>query len=142
VQNLELFAQQDYLHGLGIAHRDLKPENLLLDAFDQLKITDFGLATVFRLNGKERLLDKKCGTLPYVAPEVLLKPYSAQPADIWSCGIILVAMLAGGTYHLYVFFLHSKFIVYFFRTALGHAILRLSRVRCLEGQQKHSKPLE
>ena len=42
------------------------------------------------------MLDKKCGTLPYVAPEVLVKPYFAQPADIWSCGIILVTMLAGG----------------------------------------------
>jgi serine/threonine-protein kinase Chk1 len=49
-----------------------------------------------RLKGKERLLDKKCGTLPYVSPEVLIKPYMAQPADIWSCGIILVTMLAGG----------------------------------------------
>lgn len=51
-----------------------------------------------RLKGKERLLDKKCGTLPYVSPEVLLKPYMAQPADIWSCGIILVTMLAGGKF--------------------------------------------
>lgn len=48
------------------------------------------------MKGRERLLDKKCGTLPYVAPEVLVKPYQATPADIWSCGIVLVTMLAGG----------------------------------------------
>lgn len=52
----------------------------------------------YRLRGNERLLDKRCGTLPYVAPEVLVKPYHAQPADIWSVGIILVTMLAGGNY--------------------------------------------
>jgi serine/threonine protein kinase len=45
---------------------------------------------------QERTLEKRCGTLPYVAPEVLMRPYHAEPADVWSCGIILVAMLAGG----------------------------------------------
>ena len=46
--------------------------------------------------GVERLINTSCGTPLYVAPEVLRhEPYEAQPADIWSCGIVLVAMLAG-----------------------------------------------
>jgi serine/threonine-protein kinase Chk1 len=86
----------EYLHSKGVAHRDLKPENILLDTEDKLKISDFGLATVFKHEGKERKLETCCGTVPYVAPEVLQKKlYSAQPMDIWSCGIILVALLAG-----------------------------------------------
>lgn len=92
----QLIAGVEYLHVKGVTHRDLKPENLLIDDNDNLKISDFGLATVFRHQGKERLLGKCCGTPPYVAPEVLKrKEYHAEPADVWSCGIILVAMLAG-----------------------------------------------
>lgn len=45
---------------------------------------------------KERELERKCGTKPYMAPEVLLRPYNAEPADVWSCGVVLVALLAGG----------------------------------------------
>ncbi|MCL4121884.1 UNVERIFIED_CONTAM: hypothetical protein GTU68_000408 [Idotea baltica] len=53
------------------------------------------MATLFRYNGKERELERKCGTKPYMAPEVLLRPYNAEPADIWSCGVVLIALLAG-----------------------------------------------
>ncbi|XP_076805034.1 serine/threonine-protein kinase Chk1-like isoform X2 [Clavelina lepadiformis] len=86
----------EYLHSLGITHRDIKPENILLDENDILKIVDFGFATIFRHRGHERLIAKFCGTPPYVSPEVLQQtPYKAEAADIWSCGIVLVAMLAG-----------------------------------------------
>lgn len=91
----QLLSGVEYLHEKGIAHRDLKPENLLLDEHDNIKISDFGMATLFRMKGRERQLTTKCGTLPYVAPEVLVEPYSAAPADIWSCGIILVTLLSG-----------------------------------------------
>jgi serine/threonine-protein kinase Chk1 len=86
----------EYLHSKGIVHRDLKPENLLLNDNDLIKIADFGLATLFQYKGNERLLTSPCGTAPYVAPEVLCKSeYKAQPTDVWSTGIVLVAMLAG-----------------------------------------------
>lgn len=66
-------------------------------SLDNLKLTDFGLATMFRFKGRERPLNRLCGTLPYVAQELLSQTeYKAQPADIWACGIVLAAMLAGG----------------------------------------------
>jgi serine/threonine-protein kinase CHEK1 len=63
---------QNYIHDQGVCHRDLKPENLLLDVAGKLKISDFGLSSVFRLkdSGKTRMLSERCGSLPYVAPEV------------------------------------------------------------------------
>ncbi|XP_072938655.1 serine/threonine-protein kinase grp isoform X2 [Epargyreus clarus] len=87
-----------YLHGRGVAHRDIKPENLLLDEHDQIKISDFGMATLFRHGARERLLARVCGTLPYAAPEVLgaaAAPYRAPPADVWAAAVVLLAMLAG-----------------------------------------------
>jgi len=92
----QLLSAVEYLFDRGITHRDLKPENILLDESDNLKLTDFGMATMFKHKDSERKLTKCCGTLPYVAPEVLSGgEFYAKPADLWSCGIILVAMLAG-----------------------------------------------
>lgn len=84
-----------HIHGMGVVHRDIKPENLLLTGQDVLKISDFGMATVFRHSDRERMLNAMCGTLPYASPQVIKGLYKAEPVDIWSSGVVLVAMLAG-----------------------------------------------
>ncbi|XP_063822867.1 serine/threonine-protein kinase grp [Ostrinia nubilalis] len=97
----QLLAGLRYLHARGVAHRDLKPENILLDHHDNVKISDFGMATLFRHGARERLLARVCGTLPYAAPEVLAaaaRPYRAAPADLWAAALVLLAMLVGGQY--------------------------------------------
>ena len=81
------------MHALNVVHRDLKPENLLLDANNNIKIVDFGLSNTFK---KGQLLKTACGSPCYAAPEMIagLK-YSGDLVDIWSCGIILYALLCG-----------------------------------------------
>ncbi|EIW85898.1 CAMK CAMKL CHK1 protein kinase [Coniophora puteana RWD-64-598 SS2] len=97
---MQLSSGMAYIHSEGVCHRDLKPENLLLDAAGTLKISDFGLSAVFKLkeSGKTRNLSERCGSLPYVAPELNYdKPYEAEPIDAWGMGVILFTMLAGNT---------------------------------------------
>ncbi|RDB27406.1 Serine/threonine-protein kinase CHK1 [Hypsizygus marmoreus] len=96
----QLIAGMDYIHSQGVCHRDLKPENLLLDVAGTLKISDFGLSAVFKLkeSGRTRPLTERCGSLPYVAPELNSdEPYFAEPIDVWGIGVILFTMLAGNT---------------------------------------------
>jgi serine/threonine protein kinase len=89
----EIISGIEYLHSQNIVHRDLKPENLLLDHKLSIKISDFGLSTTYT---NDRLLSTACGTPSYAPPEMLRgEEYHGQLSDLWSCGVILYAMLAG-----------------------------------------------
>lgn len=92
----QLISAVDFCHSRGVSHRDLKPENLLLDENENLKISDFGLSALPEQLRHDGLLHTQCGTPAYVAPEVLRKKgYDGSRADIWSCGVILYALLSG-----------------------------------------------
>eukprot|EP00053_Salpingoeca_punica_P012804 m.115114 g.115114 ORF g.115114 m.115114 type:complete len:763 (-) comp16043_c0_seq2:2612-4900(-) len=90
----EICLALDHLHSLGIIYRDLKPENILLDADGHVALTDFGLS-------KEAVDDDTsktfsfCGTVEYMAPEVVSRRGHDQAADWWSFGVLMFEMLTG-----------------------------------------------
>ncbi|KAJ3323674.1 hypothetical protein HDV06_001404 [Boothiomyces sp. JEL0866] len=91
----QLIIGVEYLLSMGIVHRDLKLENLLLDKDKNIVIIDFGFANWFQ-KGSSDLLSTSCGSLHYAAPELVMNnQYMGETVDIWSCGVILYAMLCG-----------------------------------------------
>ncbi|XP_036390990.1 serine/threonine-protein kinase BRSK2 isoform X1 [Megalops cyprinoides] len=89
----QIISALDFCHSHSICHRDLKPENLLLDEKNNIRIADFGMAS---LQVGDNLLETSCGSPHYACPEVIRgEKYDGRKADVWSCGVILFALLVG-----------------------------------------------
>ena len=81
----------DYIHTNNILHRDLKPENLVLDSNGYMKLTDFGIAKVYK---KENFRETS-GTLGYMAPEVLCAQNHTIAVDYFALGVIGYELMNG-----------------------------------------------
>uniref|UniRef100_A0A8C2ADU2 BR serine/threonine kinase 2 n=1 Tax=Cyprinus carpio TaxID=7962 RepID=A0A8C2ADU2_CYPCA len=96
----QIISALDFCHSHSICHRDLKPENLLLDEKNNIRIADFGMAS---LQVGDSLLETSCGSPHYACPEVIRgEKYDGRKADVWSCGVILFALLVVSHSRLYL----------------------------------------
>jgi len=89
----EITLALEHLHGEGIIYRDLKPENILLDAAGHVKLTDFGLCK--ESIDEETVTHTFCGTIEYMAPEILTRTGHGKAVDWWSLGALMYDMLTG-----------------------------------------------
>jgi serine/threonine-protein kinase len=86
----------EYIHKNGVVHRDLKPENIMVDANDNIKLIDFGIAGD---SAAKRLTYAKftatLGTAEYISPEQVKGKRGDGRSDIYAMGVILYEMLTG-----------------------------------------------
>eukprot|EP00066_Takifugu_rubripes_P005602 XP_003969757.1 PREDICTED: serine/threonine-protein kinase BRSK2-like [Takifugu rubripes] len=79
----QIISALDFCHSHSICHRDLKPENLLLDEKNNIRIADFGMAS---LQVGDSLLETSCGSPHYACPEVIRgEKYDGRKAERWIC---------------------------------------------------------
>jgi len=81
----------DYIHRHNVIHRDIKPENILLDSNGNLKLADFGWAVHTPLHRRTTV----CGTLDYLAPEIVMGKHHDEKVDNWSLGVLTYEFIVG-----------------------------------------------
>lgn len=89
----------DFAHGRGVLHRDLKPSNVLIDLFDEPRVTDFGLAKRLADDSTLTHTGQMVGSPGYMAPEQAAPRRGAAgvgvPSDVYSLGALLYHLLTG-----------------------------------------------
>lgn len=97
----QVFSAVSYMHSMSISHRDIKPDNILISQDEPVivKVSDFGLA---KIASSGTHLQTFCGTLAYLAPEVLARKHDntrsivySDKVDIWSIGCMIYVLLTG-----------------------------------------------
>ncbi|EFO83812.1 CRE-DLK-1 protein [Caenorhabditis remanei] len=99
----ELFSQwvkeiadgMHYLHQNKVIHRDLKSPNILISAEDSIKICDFGTSHLQKKNDSTMM--SFCGTVSWMAPEMIKKEPCNEKVDVYSFGVVLWEMLTRET---------------------------------------------
>ena len=88
-----------YLHKRDLCHRDIKADNVLMFSYNHCKLCDFGFCTESRKNKQQT---KFCGTVTYLAPEILRTYdettgkclYDGKQTDVWALGVLLYLIIS------------------------------------------------
>ncbi len=85
----------DYAHKQGVIHRDIKPTNILVTGDGDVKIGDFSIAHLTKMDSTETMPMGLVGSPRYMSPEQVTEDYITSQTDLFSLGIIMYELLAG-----------------------------------------------
>src|SRR5699024_4309963 len=83
-----------HAHANDLVHRDIKPQNVLLDTYNNVKVTDFGIAVALSATSLTQT-NSILGSVHYLSPEQARGGMATKKSDIYSLGIVLFELLTG-----------------------------------------------